>query len=384
VRDGLEAASAATGTVRWRYRPSCYTPFCLSPTHVPTFANGVFYLGIGSTISAVRARDGKQLWTTSVGGLAEQVMPTVDRGVVYAISAAGVFALRATDGVQLWRTSKIASPGSATSEAQAANGVVYVALSSVGSVGPEMTVYALDANDGAVRWRYSVEDSIAASVTVADGIVYAEFGVGPLPAAKTAVYALGVGDGAVRWRYSVDQGVNTLTVADGAVYLRGLQLGLVALDAAAGRLLWQRPELGAGPPPLVANGAVYMAVVFSHPSGVVLALDARTGNRRWGTILDGADNNVTVAGQTLYVGGSGAYALRASDGHVVWRYGVGAQFYQPVVAAGVVFLGSSDGGSSLHPFGIGSHDFLNALDARTGQLYWHSSGTVEGAPMVSS
>jgi outer membrane protein assembly factor BamB len=390
LRDGLEAASAATGTVRWRYSPppSCYTPsLCLSPTQVPTFANGVFYLGVGSTISAVRASDGTQLWNASVDGLAESEMPAVDHGMVFATSVAGVFALRAVDGSQLWHLSRSATPAFAPSSPQAANGLVYVALFSAGPLAaPGMAVYALGANDGAIRWTANVPATSFASLTVVDGIVYAEFGVGPPSAAKTAVYALGAGDGAVHWTYTVDQdrGAESLTVADGAVYLRSQQLGLVALDASAGRLLWQRQDVGAGPPPVTANGVAYLSAHF-YAAGVVLALDARDGRDRWRTVLDDADAYVSIAGQMVYVGGGSVHALRASDGHVVWRYSAesgGAQFFQPVVTDGVVFLGSSSYG--VHLFGIGSNDFLNALDARTGKLYWRSSGTVEGAPMFSS
>jgi outer membrane protein assembly factor BamB len=63
------------------------------------------------------------------------------------------------------------------------------------------------------------------------------------------------------------------------------------------------------------------------------------------------------------------------------------QFYQPVVSAtaGVVFVTSTDLGYSLHPFGIGSNDFLNALDARTGQRYWRTTeADIECMPLVSS
>ncbi|HEV8192254.1 MAG TPA: PQQ-binding-like beta-propeller repeat protein [Ktedonobacterales bacterium] len=88
----------------------------------------------------------------------------------------------------------------------------------------------------------------------------------------------------------------------------------------------------------------------------------------------------------LYMGGANAYGLRASDGHVVWRYNSGAhsgtQVYQPVVAGGVAFVGSRDGG--FHLFGIGSNDFLNALDGRTGRLYWRTSGIADDPLLVSS
>jgi outer membrane protein assembly factor BamB len=191
----------------------------------------------------------------------------------------------------------------------------------------------------------------------------------------------------VHWTYGVYSGnlVNSLTVAEGTVYLRSIPLGLVALDVASGRLLWQRNELGGEAPIIVANGVIYLTALLinSNPDGAVLALDARTGGERWRTLLIGSDF-VSLAGQMLYVSGDSEYALRTNDGHVVWRYGAHALFYPPVVSAGVVFVGSSDASYGFHPFGIGSNDFLNALDARTGALYWRTSGDVEAMPMLSS
>jgi outer membrane protein assembly factor BamB len=162
-------------------------------------------------------------------------------------------------------------------------------------------------------------------------------------------------------------------------------------------LLWQlgdlgqHGDLGVGQLPIIANGMVYLAASLTagNVSGLVLALDARTGRERWRTALDQYDDvYMSLAGPMLYVGGSSAYALRSSDGHIVWRYGSGSgvQFYQPVAAAGVVFIGSTDLGSfNFHPFGIGSSDFLNALDARTGARYWRTpTADIECMPLISS
>jgi outer membrane protein assembly factor BamB len=93
--------------------------------------------------------------------------------------------------------------------------------------------------------------------------------------------------------------------------------------------------------------------------------------------------------RTLYVGASYAYGLRASDGHIVWRFGPssGAQFWQPTAsaAAGVVIIGSSDVGRfNIHPFGIGSNELLYALDARTGRLYWRTPGIEDYPPLLYS
>jgi outer membrane protein assembly factor BamB len=389
----IEAAAAATGAIRWRYTPSTGGLAC----RLPTLANGVFYLSIGNTFHAVRASDGQQLWTASIEGRLVQGTPAVAQGVIYATTTTGVFALHATDGSQLWHKSwnSIAGATSASatltsfSAAQVANNIVYVAvtLSAGGtSAVQETTVSALDASDGTLRWRQTVEGPGVSSLTVVDGIVYVVLGAAIPPVGpQTAVYALTMTNGTIRWKHALDQAVTTLTVAEGAVYLRSIALGLVALDAAAGTLLWQRRDLGASSSPVVANGVVYLSALLinSNPAGAVLALDARDGHERWRTLLVSAEY-VTLAGQTLYVGGDSAYALRADDGHVVWRYGSRAVFYQPVVADGVVFIASSNPPNSLtwHPFGIGSQDFLNVLDARTGGLYWRTSGGFDCAPVL--
>jgi outer membrane protein assembly factor BamB len=388
----LEAASAATGTVRWRYQPPSQT--ALACACVPTFANGVFYLGSGSTIRAVRASDGKELWTASVVGLVDDQVLAVDHGVVYATTAAGVFALRAQDGSQLWQLPLSVAQFSTPSAAQAANGIVYVAYTPAGPrAASETIVDALGESDGALRWTRQVKPagntSAAAdgiSLTVADGMVYAQIVPSQSESPTTVVYALGAGDGRVHWTYGTYSGnhVNSLIVADGTVYLRSISLGLVALDAASGSLLWQRSDLGGEAPMIVANGVIYLSALLinSNPDGAVLALDAHTGSERWHTLLSESDY-VTLAGQMLYVSGDSLYALRTSDGHVVWRYGAQSLFFPPVVSAGVVFVGSSDASYGFHPFGIGSNNFLNALDARTGALYWRTSGDVEAMPLVA-
>jgi outer membrane protein assembly factor BamB len=387
----LEAASAATGTVRWRYTPPSPTS-SIFPNRLPPFANGVFYVNTDGALRAVRARDGQQLWAAPIAGRAfEQLQPALDQGIVYATSAASVVALRDADGRPLWQTSQGATPGSATSAPQVANGRVYVAFSAAAA-----TVYALDARDGAIRWTHTEAQADAASLTVADGVVYAAFGGRGTGVQPTTVMALGAGDGAVRWTHAVEGDAEPLAVTDGALLLSSQLSGLLALDLASGHLLWQRGDLGlhgdlrASQLPVVANGVVYVSGNLYHENnasrGVVLAMDARTGRERWRTLLEDADVRVSLAGSMLYAGGGYAYALRASDGHVVWRYGTPVLYYQPVLADGAVFIGSTDfpNSDNIHLFGIGSNDFLTALDARTGRLYWRTSADVECMSLLSS
>jgi outer membrane protein assembly factor BamB len=308
----------------------------------------------------------------------------VDHGVVYVTSGTLVIALRATDGRQLWQTSVTAISGSLISPAQAANGTVYIAFRDDSSSPSQATVYAINAGNGTIRWRYTMAGDFA-SLSVVDGMVYAYF--------PGALVALDAGKGSVRWKWTYLLSLNKgpVMVTDGVVYVGDPESGLIALDAVAGRLLWQQTDVGTAQTLIVDNGMVYVLAAFtgSNPSGAVLAVDARGGSVRWRTFLDntaGYSPFMTLAGNMLYVGGDSAYALRTSDGHVTWRYGSRAQFYQPAVYGSVVFIASTGypNSNNFPLFGLGGNDFLNALSARTGALYWRTSGDVECMPLVWS
>jgi outer membrane protein assembly factor BamB len=323
----LYAASAATGPahLRWRY------PLGMSAAWPPAFDhdNGTLYIGVRSSIHAIRARDGSTLWIAPVQGRADPETPALSSGVVYATSTSGIVALRASDGQQLWYTSwggaqNITSP-------QVADGIVYVSVRSVAdSTTPQSSLVALSAGTGAIVWMYALPRNLPASYS--------------------------------GW-----------TVAAGDVYLRTYE-GVVALQGTDGRLLWQRQDLGlgVGSAPVVANGLVYVGACPGQD--VVRALDVHTGSDRWRTPADPQGKGcvyLTVAGDTLYASSNGISALRASDGHLLWQTGTEQQYYQSVLADGVIFVGSGN----LVGHDIGNHNDLTALDAHSGALYWRSSVT---------
>jgi outer membrane protein assembly factor BamB len=124
-------------------------------------------------------------------------------------------------------------------------------------------------------------------------------------------------------------------------------LSLWALRASDGHLRWRignwnGPLLGcngctyyAGPEePTLADGTLYTLTVNEHASSAVYAFSAKDGTTRWQTPVAGCASSrapLVVAG-VIYValsengggevqcGASGwVYALRAKDGHVLWR-----------------------------------------------------------------
>lgn len=162
--------------------------------------------------------------------------------------------------------------------------------------------------------------------------------------------------------------------SDGAtVYLDSGDGALYALDAVTRASRWTISTDGEvlGAPTVVEVGsdqrgpAAGWTVYVGSRSGIVRALDARTGEVQWSVELPGrVPGAPTVADGTVYVGSRNTfvYALDAATGEKRWEYQTrdvrDAQiFASPTVYEGTVYVGNGDGG-------------LYAIDAATGEEEW--------------
>jgi outer membrane protein assembly factor BamB len=177
----------------------------------------------------------------------------------------------------------------------------------------------------------------------------------------------------VRWTYTIPGNGNALNsgpaVAGGTVYI-GSDNGMIyALDAVTGHKRWTQTTSGfISSSPAVAGGTVYIG----SSDDKVYALDAATGAIRWTRTTGAAvDSSPAVVGGTVYVGsGDGkVYALDAATGAIRWRRTTGgAVNSSPAVVGGTVYVGSGDGK-------------VYALDAATGAIGWMRT---TGDPVNSS
>lgn len=250
-------------------------------------------------------------------------------------------------------------PGRVFAEPAVADGVVYVNSEDAG-------VYALDAETGAIRWRYPVHEDTygVAPPVVADDTVYAPHG--------DRLLAL-TSDGERRWcRYGEFDTRYRVAVGHGLVFAgyaggrgncdRGP--GVWALDARTGERAWTYPRPDSDDPsacgtvtmpPVVADGTVYTCVQTDRDEyWDLLALDAGTGEKRWARRIEGGMfGSVAVANGTAYVPlTQRLVALDAETGERRWRYRVrlpdhvlarGYCFSTPTVADGTVYFGTEDG-----------------------------------------
>lgn len=132
--------------------------------------------------------------------------------------------------------------------------------------------------------------------------------------------------------------------------------------------------------PVWSDGTVY-ALSASHE---VIAVEARTGRRRWQVVTGEAGegtrgSRLVAAGVFVVVGDDNVVAMEKTSGRVAWRFkpkvGYGPGLYLGEASDGLVFAGSPAGQ-------------LYAIDAATGVLRWHATigdaaQTTVYAPVVS-
>ncbi len=219
-------------------------------------------------------------------------------------------------------------------------------------------ITAIHARTGQIAWRY---DGVYSSVlsyappapVVAGNAVYIMTDDATDPRYLTGyLTALDATDGAFLWKHQIGFGVAdaSCAIANGVVFVRSYDAALgahalIALDARTGSLLWKQGIGGFGDHLTVVGGVVYDGV--SVPNGYALE--------------PGYDLKIP-SDLTNFV-----YALRASDGAVLWHASVGEPLLSvttPLVANGFVYTPASLPGS---PYAV---EGIAALDARDGSQRW--------------
>ena len=270
--------------------------------------------------------------------------PVVVDGVVYVGTENRMNAFDAISGQLRWRYQ---SEGLFLWGAPVvSDGIVYF--------GPfDRHVYAVDAQNGTLLWRYATEYDVS-FLTLAVGVVYVLTEHGPL-------YALDAGSGELLWSYEADDQTG-MALEDGVAYVVTRE-NLLALDASTGELLSRYESDVAMYGPTLVDGTLYGHTV----EGVVSAIDTATGDTIWRYKYWSYETNGELGLSPAVIGGvvysvtsdGYLYLLEADSGKLVRLYQVGGELVAPpVVVDGVVYLGSFD-------------SYLYALNIDTGELLWH-------------
>jgi outer membrane protein assembly factor BamB len=185
---------------------------------------------------------------------------------------------------------------------------------------------------------------------------------------KSGYVATAVSDDlAERWRADVD-GMGLCTVADGTVYATtgGDRSGLVAVDAADGSVEWRfETSSDSISAPAIVDGTVYFGTGTTlGTDGAVHALDADDGAQVWRTEAQRFAFSPVVAAGLVFVGtgeGKRVVALEASSGESVWSYEADGVTYGVGLANETLFFGSGGKDGSVY-----------AVDATDGTERWQA------------
>ncbi len=220
-------------------------------------------------------------------------------------------------------------------------------------------VYKADAETGRVLWRHDVRNPRISKPTVHSGRVF-------VTTTDDSIFALDARTGNEKWAYKRKSGSSASIHAasqpwtDGKVLLVGASDGyLLSLSAEEGRLLAEKRLTLKSKFTDVDAGVVEDGSVLYIPSydGDLHALKKGSLESLW-SYPAGGTRAVVISGDRLILGSSdGRVHLLAKDsGRSLWTFDLdGGTPTRPILAGNVILVGSS-------------HQYLYALDARSGQL----------------
>ena len=284
------------------------------PISYPLIADGKVFVTVrvdagGTTLHALDATNGASLWSTALGGSSRWSGACYENGRVFALNGSGL--LRAFDGVSgslIW-SSQLPGQFSFSAPPTVHGGVIYT-----GGAGSGGTVYAVDANSGAVLWTQSVMNGDKSSPAVDNEGVYVSYSC-------PNVYKLSPTTGAVIWHYAPGcsgGGGKTPALFLGRLYVRDFSDTI--FDSSTGTIVGnfnaKNTPAFSGTTGFFLNGPH-----FFGSFGTLEARDISTNSVLWSFVGDGTlQSAVLVVNDYVYVGSAQGrlYAVDAATGQQAW------------------------------------------------------------------
>lgn len=294
----INAATIDKLEPRWSVTPALGEPGCTPAPAAPLVSGGRIFLTDTGGVAAYDLTTGERLWLAPVFSLIRATLIVADGLVLvfdtncYSTSDydSGVTALNAATGAKVWQ--KVSSWTIDTAVAD--TGTVVVSGYCGTCDGFDHGVDAFRIADGAKLWSH--ENEVLAGPVSAGGRVLLHRTVG-----GGDTYASPIATGAPTWGTS-----GTITASgatpDGRQFYLTTGEGLVAVDAASDRLVWQVRKEGGD---LAADGRrVYVA-----SAGRVNTYDAGSGKLLWTRPLSDPRGPVRAGGLLYVIHGTGSLAI---------------------------------------------------------------------------
>ncbi|NRF39923.1 PQQ-binding-like beta-propeller repeat protein [Pedobacter foliorum] len=326
-------AQPKIGVLKWKFKSN--GKFFSSPT---VSSNKVFIGGNDSVIYAVNIKTGRKAWAYKTDGSVNS-SPVVFKNTVYVGSFDGhLYALDVNNGKIKW---KFATNGEKRMGARGLWGMQpsdlymedqYDLIRSSPVVDMKSKVpivyfgssdgyiYALNAADGELIWKFKTNGIIRASPVLNNGKLY-------IGSWDTYIYALDQKTGKLVWKYKTGEddkvhlmeGIQASAVVYGGKLFVGSRDGFFyCLDAETGELNWKYDGKGSW---IVASAAVKNETVYltTSDSYLFIALNILTGKEKYSIKTSGYNfSSPLVNGNNIYFGDfSGKiYSVNAEHGKI--------------------------------------------------------------------
>jgi outer membrane protein assembly factor BamB len=334
-----------------------------------TLVNGICYVGsTNGNIYALGASNGTELWSFQTGYEVRSEVAVVN-GMLYTGADSGnIYCLNAATGAKIWETPAggitISLLGGGAippirSSPEVVNGNVYV-----GSL--DGNLYCLNANTGAVLWKYQTGGQILATPAIDNTGVYVPSNTA---GDNGTFYKLDL-SGNVLWNDSIPY-LSSLSIAMGnigglyasptlasdlgMVFLRNCFITNYGINSTTGQVVWTYNsttnvvgtsfQAGGVPQPcapLYSYGALYINNYYD-----ISCLNALTGTLVWSTYLSREDISQGISGSygLIYsVNEAGnVYVLNAQTGAKISYYTTGCDMHaMPTLYNGSLYVGTND------------------------------------------
>lgn len=294
------AVEQQTGVIKWSENINKNGDQYSSPNvSSPAVAGDRIYIGsTDNRVYALSVEDGNLEWRIGTGnGITSS--PTVDDGVVYIGSSDGkLYALNAENGSTEWAFN-------ATDEIQStpalSNSLVFIGVNA--SPYQEDNFFALRRSDGSIKWSLSTEGSITASATVSGDQVY-------IGDSRGVIYAVDSEDGTVRWKFSNTSGGVHSTIAADEEHIYTIGGRSVYCIDLTGQKKWEF-SIGYND---YSDVAVSTEQVYVGKESTIMGINKSDGTSRWRIDTEGSVTGVpAVVGNSLFVGNENDTLLAISE-----------------------------------------------------------------------
>jgi outer membrane protein assembly factor BamB len=247
------------------------------------------------------------------------------------------------DGFRIF-TDPMAGGGYYQSKPTAVDGQIFIGT-------PSRFIYALDSETGEENWKHEIGAAISASPAYDNGKVY----IGQ-QGGEDDFYCLDAQTGELVWKQNIGWVWGSAAVADGLVFVPGIDGFVNCLDAETGHIIWRfRTDKSVCSEPMVMGDYVY----FGSWDDFLYKFEKRTGKLVWKIAGGGSDSGVTVGFDgKLILPGAGMTCVDDETTEVIWKPDLtGSTNGTPAYHDGQVFISMWEG-------------LLIALDADTGKKNW--------------